>query len=113
MVVVWRKNNTQDFLLERFNLDYATLTQPASTLSSGEKQRVSMLRALLLQKQLIFFDEATSALDKKTELKIADYFLNHVDATIFWITHSKDYLKYFTHHLVVSNGFVHLEEITS
>lgn len=39
-------------------------------LSGGEKQRISIARALLARKNIIVLDEATSALDSKTEYEI-------------------------------------------
>ena len=40
--------------------------------SGGEKQRLSIARALLRQPQLLVFDEATSSLDSLTEEEIVD-----------------------------------------
>jgi ATP-binding cassette subfamily B protein len=46
------------------------LTEGGSSLSSGERQLISIARAFARNPQLILFDEATSYIDSPTELRI-------------------------------------------
>ena len=48
----------------------ATLTEGAGSISSGERQLISIARAFARNPQLILFDEATSYIDSPTELRI-------------------------------------------
>ena len=76
-------------------------------LSGGEKQRISIARAILMNPAILIFDEATSSLDTKTEQKIqqAMEFLIKGRTTIA-IAHRFSTLKNADRLIVVENGAV-------
>lgn len=60
-------------------------------LSGGEKQRIGILIALLLNRNIYLLDEVTSALDAKLKKKIADYFLAREDWTLLIVSHDREW----------------------
>ncbi|ACB84723.1 ABC transporter ATP-binding protein [Natranaerobius thermophilus] len=78
-------------VLEFMKLD-KNLNQNADNLSSGEKQRLSLARVMLMDPSVFLLDEPSSALDEDLEdliiSKFIDYAVNK-NKTVIMVTHSK------------------------
>ena len=73
-------------LIQQKGKDFSCGTN-GNKLSGGEKQRISIARALLRNASILLMDEASSALDEKTADEIMHSILDMPDTTSLVITH--------------------------
>lgn len=94
-----------DFIMSLPN-DYNTiLTENTTNISGGQKQLLSLARALLTTSEIILLDEVTSSLDPNTTNKIINLLDDlKTDHTVVIITHNKDLMKIADNIIVLNSG---------
>ena len=104
---VAKLSNCHDFIEKLPNKYETVIGENGFRLSGGEKQRISIARAMIKNSKVILLDEATSALDSETEKKIQDA-LNILtnDKTTIVIAHRLSTVKNSNNIYLIENGQV-------
>jgi putative ABC transport system ATP-binding protein len=78
-----------DNYLDFFEIPVSFLDKNIEELSGGEKQRIAIINALLLERKIFLLDEISSSLDNSLKIKTIDFFLTKPDFTVLYISHDK------------------------
>ena len=95
-----------DTFIESLSNGYDTiLSEGGTNISKGQKQLLTIARAMLLDAKMLILDEATSNVDTRTEIKIQEA-MKHLmkDKTSFIIAHRLSTIKNADLILVMNNG---------
>ncbi|NTW57061.1 MAG: ABC transporter ATP-binding protein [Chlorobiaceae bacterium] len=93
-------------VIENLPAGYETLIgEGGQTLSEGEKQRITIARALLCNAPIEIFDEPISAVDSKTEMNIISNLMNdRPSRTVIMTTHRLASARHAEHIIVIHGG---------
>jgi len=94
-VCAGRSIGEDDPLLSSLDLEFSLLRRLPHELSGGQLQRCSILRALLMEPDLLLCDEPTSALDNITQLETMKLLMGFLEKVgILLITHDMDLARW-------------------
>lgn len=79
-------------IFESFNKDQLDQTVSSKSLSSGQMQKISIIRAILRNPDILFFDEATANLDTKS-INLVSNEIDKFPGTIINITHKPEHFR--------------------
>lgn len=95
-------------LLPEVGLTDEILQKESRVISGGEKQRVALLRSLLIAPDILLLDEVTASLDRENARMIENTVkcLSARGITIIWVTHDPDQLELSDRVLRIRDGKV-------
>jgi ATP-binding cassette subfamily B multidrug efflux pump len=97
----------KDFILEKPEALSSAISQGGSNVSGGQKQRLSIGRALVKKPNIYIFDDSFSALDFKTDVALRKALKKEVgDSTLLIVAQRINTIKNAEQIVVLDNGYI-------
>lgn len=91
-------------LMQAVDLEMGLLDSDVDTLSGGEKQRVALVSALLLERPILLLDEVASALDRDSRDRVWALLAQQTHKTILGVVHEGAGMPFATREVVICSG---------
>jgi putative ABC transport system ATP-binding protein len=89
-------------LLHAVKLEELDWSKRATDLSGGEKQRLALVRSLLLRPEVLLLDEVTASLDLQSKQAVEQLLLDwhsREGVTLIWVTHDLEQARHTSSHV--------------
>ena len=107
MIEVAKKARCHDFIMELPNGYDTVVGEGGGTLSGGEKQRISIARAMLKNAKIVILDEATASVDPENEHYIQSAISELTkNKTVITIAHRLKTIENADNIIVIDNGMI-------
>ena len=101
-----KKVGLYDFIVDRpEGLDFI-VNEKGANLSTGQRKKILLMRALLSNAELIIFDEILSGIDKESKERIEHYLNEDFQRSFIFISHEPLGILRFTKTLLMQHGSV-------
>ncbi len=110
MISICKKLGVDEFVRKMEKGYDSILEERGKNLSKGQRQKISLARAVLKKPEILILDEATSNIDVAGEKRILSYLRNQTKMTLILISHrlesiiDSDNIYVLSHGKIVANG---------
>jgi len=93
-------------LFTRMKLNRDIFERETMNISGGERQRIALVRGVLLKREVFILDEITSAIDEENRRNIMDFLFEAKELTIVAVSHDREWIRKSSRQIKIEMGRV-------